>query len=168
MGPISPISQGFLTSNNNQIVGFPGLDSIQKSTLAYKNDSPSLQNACLDASLVSPLLNKSWTPHFLRHLNPPITSLSMSSALPNSTQTITNLIFGLTATIISVVTVWQGHRVWKMWREHHAPDQESVAPGIDPCIHSHQSAFHLQLSTRHRAWYPVRPIYAYELRDSRA
>ena len=54
-----------------------------------------------------------------------------SSASSNSTQTITNVVFGLTATAISVVTVWQGHKVWKMWREHNNGNEEHVAAGTN-------------------------------------
>ena len=51
-----------------------------------------------------------------------------SSASSNSTEIITNAVFGITATAISVVTVWQGHRAWKLWREH-AHGQRNAAPG---------------------------------------
>ncbi|CAF9930316.1 MAG: hypothetical protein ALECFALPRED_004576 [Alectoria fallacina] len=61
-----------------------------------------------------------------------------SSASSNSTQIITNVVFGITATVISIVTVWQGHRVWKMGREY-AHGQENVAPGIDQHVHVQKS-----------------------------
>ncbi|KAF6235062.1 hypothetical protein HO173_006689 [Letharia columbiana] len=61
-----------------------------------------------------------------------------SSASSNSTETVTNIVFGVTATTISIVTVWQGHRVWKMWHEY-VHDQEDVAPDIELGIQSSQS-----------------------------
>ncbi|CAD6567016.1 MAG: hypothetical protein ASARMPREDX12_009218 [Alectoria sarmentosa] len=63
-----------------------------------------------------------------------------SSASSNSAQIITSVVFGITATVISIVTVWQGHRVWKMWREH-AHGQENLAPGIDQLVHVQKSPF---------------------------
>ncbi|CAF9933742.1 hypothetical protein IMSHALPRED_009461 [Imshaugia aleurites] len=61
-----------------------------------------------------------------------------SSASSNFIQTVINVIFGITATAIGMLTVWQGHRVWKMWREH-AHDQDNVVRDIELGLQSSQS-----------------------------
>lgn len=44
----------------------------------------------------------------------------MSSSMnSNQAQIITNIAFGFVATGISIITVWQGHRAWKLWHDHH-------------------------------------------------
>jgi len=30
-----------------------------------------------------------------------------------------NTVFGIFAVLASAITIWQGHKTWKMWREHH-------------------------------------------------
>jgi hypothetical protein len=50
-------------------------------------------------------------------------TLSLAS---NTTQTIVTIIFGITATAISGVTIYQGRRAWQMWHEHQRQQQ---APG---------------------------------------
>lgn len=42
----------------------------------------------------------------------------------NVAQTATNIIFGLTATLIGFVTVWQGHKAWTIWRDHRRQSDE--------------------------------------------
>lgn len=37
----------------------------------------------------------------------------------STTQNVGTIVFGITATLISAITVWQGHRAWKIWRERH-------------------------------------------------
>ena len=48
----------------------------------------------------------------------------------NSSQSVITLVFGLIATIISIITVWQGYKFWKTWhgREHDGRehDQEEI------------------------------------------
>ncbi|KAM0806035.1 hypothetical protein BDR22DRAFT_884437 [Usnea florida] len=61
-----------------------------------------------------------------------------SSASSNTTEIAINVVFGITATIISIVTVWQGHKVWKMWRGY-THDPESVAPDIELGLASSES-----------------------------
>ena len=55
---------------------------------------------------------------------------TMSSPISSSqSQTITNIAFGIIATVIGVFTLWQGHRAWKMWREH---ESQPVPLGLEP------------------------------------
>ncbi len=37
----------------------------------------------------------------------------------SSTQSIITLVFGVTATAISAVTVWQGRKFWRWWHDRH-------------------------------------------------
>ena len=36
--------------------------------------------------------------------------------------------FGILAIGISIITIWQGHRFWKVWKKHH--NQLGVSAGI--------------------------------------
>ena len=36
----------------------------------------------------------------------------------SSTQAVLTLVFGMTATLTSVVAVWQGYKFWKTWYGH--------------------------------------------------
>lgn len=40
-----------------------------------------------------------------------------SLAASNQSQIIINITFGIVATVISITTIWQGHRAWRLWRE---------------------------------------------------
>ena len=40
-----------------------------------------------------------------------------SSMASNSTQSLITLVFGITATTISIITIWQGYKFWKTWSE---------------------------------------------------
>ena len=42
-----------------------------------------------------------------------------SSVASSTVQVITIIVFGIIATVVSGLTVWQGHKVWKLWKEHH-------------------------------------------------
>lgn len=59
--------------------------------------------------------------------------LSLAS---NTTQTFVTIIFGATATVISGVTIYQGHRTWRMWQEHQRQQQ---APDLEPGNHGSES-----------------------------
>lgn len=37
----------------------------------------------------------------------------------SSTQSIITLVFGVTATAVSAVTVWQGRKFWRVWHNRH-------------------------------------------------
>ena len=54
-----------------------------------------------------------------------------SPASSSSTETIINVVFGLTATAISIVTVWQGRKAWKIWRQY-TRNQGNIVAGTDP------------------------------------
>ena len=49
----------------------------------------------------------------------------------NSAQILMTAIYGIASTIIGVVGIYQGRRVWKTWYEHHH-GQESHAAGKQP------------------------------------
>ena len=49
--------------------------------------------------------------------------LSLVMALPSTastttTEVIVDIVFGISATVVSAVTVYQGQRLWKLWMEH--------------------------------------------------
>lgn len=46
----------------------------------------------------------------------------------NDVQTITNIVFGLTATSISIVTLCQGCKAWKIWRGYRQRDDATSNP----------------------------------------
>jgi len=50
-------------------------------------------------------------------------SLSISQT---STETITNIVFGIFAVVIGAVTIWQGYRAWNIWRCHHRVQQPNA------------------------------------------
>ncbi|KAM0806033.1 hypothetical protein BDR22DRAFT_196125 [Usnea florida] len=52
------------------------------------------------------------------------------SAASDQSQIITNIAFGIAATFISIVTVWQGHRAWRLWYDH-CCRQQSTFPDIE-------------------------------------
>ena len=43
----------------------------------------------------------------------------------NTTQTLVAIVFGITATLISGVTVYQAFRTWQIWRQHQQQNIES-------------------------------------------
>ena len=53
--------------------------------------------------------------------------MAPASASPmgaSSTQTIMNLVFGLAATVLSIIAVWQGYKMWKARSIHLASSRE--------------------------------------------
>lgn len=61
-------------------------------------------------------------------LGPLDSMASMSSAI---TQNITNVVFGITATVVGGLGLWQGHRAWRMWRDHHR--RQAAAEDNETC-----------------------------------
>lgn len=49
-------------------------------------------------------------------------AFSTTSASSDTTQTAVNIVFGLTATAIGGVTIWQGYKSWKTWHGHGSDD----------------------------------------------
>lgn len=72
-----------------------------------------------------------------------------SSAVSNQAQIITNIAFGIAATTISIITVWQGHRAWRLWQEH-CCRQQSTFPGPHPQDSTMLDDTHTAF--RHRNW----------------
>ncbi|KAL8816809.1 MAG: hypothetical protein Q9191_008264 [Dirinaria sp. TL-2023a] len=62
--------------------------------------------------------------------SPPFADTSLQS---NSSQTITDIVFGLCALFIGLVTFWQGRRAWIMWHVRDAtPSQHADQPSANP------------------------------------
>lgn len=55
-----------------------------------------------------------------------------STVASNQAQIIINIAFGIAATGISIITIWQGHRAWKLWHAHHCHIKVSQGPLIAP------------------------------------
>lgn len=70
--------------------------------------------------IIYPSSQESWRPINLSLVMPP---LNPSSA----TEIVLSIIFGVMATTISGVTLWQGHRFWKIWREHRHRDGQTLS-----------------------------------------
>ncbi|MCJ1226625.1 hypothetical protein MMC12_003278 [Toensbergia leucococca] len=55
----------------------------------------------------------------------PFTSVSGPTGPSDALSTV---VFGILALIASIVTIWQGHRAWKIWQDHyhhqHPADEE--------------------------------------------
>ena len=51
-------------------------------------------------------------------MDPPTLPSTQSSTV--TSEVIVNIVFGIFATLISAVTIYQGHRLWKLWKRHHA------------------------------------------------
>ena len=82
---------------------------------------------------------------------PPNPSRSMTLALPDATSNaqvtspsprdvniITSIVFGIVASIIGVITIWQAHKIWLLTHRHHrrlgeeaAADDLELRPRID-------------------------------------
>ena len=45
-------------------------------------------------------------------------------ASPISSETIVNIVFGILASIVGFVTVWQGYKAWGIWRKHRYEEQQ--------------------------------------------
>ena len=63
----------------------------------------------------------------------------MASAIASSqTQTITNIAFGFAATGLSILTIWQGRRAWRVW--------QSRSSNTGACTHTQLAAIRLLTS----------------------
>ncbi len=49
-----------------------------------------------------------------------------------STETITNIIFGIAALVIGIITVWQSYKAWGTWH-HHPHEHQNGTVGMHKC-----------------------------------
>lgn len=54
----------------------------------------------------------------------------------STTQNVGTVVFGITATCISAITIWQGHRAWKLHRQSHASTDVNGNISRDANCHS--------------------------------
>lgn len=136
---------------------------------SHKNGSPSLQNACLDASVFSSLLHRFSRPLFLHPPTVPTTplehvSLSLVQLRPNDYQCrLRSLCYhhqrrdcmARSQGMEDVARTCSWPRQWGSWYEPSYPSPIAF------------SFFILLTLSRHRARSPILPTYAYERRGSR-